>query len=123
MPRTLTAAGPNRIAPSPVPVMCEQLPETDGIFSDEITKINAPAMAISVMFLLFSFTLFLSEINPAIRNGRQTTPHATQYPAGRYPSMMCIALDAGATANTAAKATDALSKIFSLLVMFFLLFV
>ena len=83
MPSTLTAAGPNRIAPSPVPVICEQLPVTDGIFSDEITKIKAPAMAISVMLLLFSLTLFLSEMNPAIRNGRQMTPHATQYPAGR----------------------------------------
>ena len=46
--------------------------------TEEITKINAPDMAISVRFLLFSFTLFLSEINPAIRNGRQMTPHATQ---------------------------------------------
>ena len=63
--------------------MWEQLPVTEGILSDEITKINAPAMAISVMFLLFSFTLFFNEINPAIRNGRQTTPHATQQPAGR----------------------------------------
>ena len=83
IPRMLTADGPNRIAPSPVPVMWEQLPVTDGIFSDEITKINAPDMAIRTRFLLFSFTLFRSEINPAIRNGRQTAPHATQYPAGR----------------------------------------
>ena len=50
--------------------------------SDEITKINAPDIAISVKFLLFSFTLFFNEINPAIRNGRQTTPQATQYLAG-----------------------------------------
>ena len=79
-------------------------------------------MAISIRFLRFSFTLFFREKKPAIRNGRQISPHATQYPAGRYPSMMCIALDAGATANTAASAMDALSKYFSFFGIFSLLF-
>ena len=58
--------------------MWEQLPVTDGIFSDEITKINAPDIAISVRFLRFVFILFFREIKPAARNGRQTIPHATQ---------------------------------------------
>ena len=118
-PSTLTDAGPNKIAPSPVPVICEQLPVTEGILSDEITKINAPDIAISVKFLLFSFTLFFNEINPAIRNGMQTTPQATQYLAGRYPSIICIAFAAGTMANTAANTIDAFSKIFSYLDMFF----
>ena len=33
------------MAPRPVPVMCEQLPVTEGIFRDEITKTKAPEMA------------------------------------------------------------------------------
>ena len=36
----LTAEGPNKMAPSPVPVMWEQLPVTEGIFKEEITKMK-----------------------------------------------------------------------------------
>ena len=42
------------------------------------------------------------EKNPYTRNGMLMTPHATQNPRGRYPSMICIALALGATANTTA---------------------
>ena len=71
---------------SPVPVIWEQLAVTEGIFSDDITKINAPDMAIRIRFLLFSFTLFLSEMNPAIRNGSRRAPHArSNLPAGSLP--------------------------------------
>ena len=59
--RMLTVTGPNKIAPSPVPVICEQLPVTDGIFNDESTKMNAPAMARRVMDLRFAETVFLSD--------------------------------------------------------------
>ena len=45
MPKILTEQGPKRIAPRPVPVIWEQLPVTEGIFKDEMTKIN--------LFLLF----------------------------------------------------------------------
>ena len=75
--------GPNKIAPSPVPVMWEQLPVTEGIFNEEITKMNAPDIASSVMERLSACRRFLMEKKPISRNGRQRTPHATQYPAGR----------------------------------------
>lgn len=117
IPSTLTAAGPNRIAPSPVPVIWEQLPVTDGIFKDEITKINAPDMAISVIVFRFSFTLFFREINPAARNGRQIMPHVTQNATGRYPYIMCIAFATGAVANRIVNATVALRNAFSFFVI------
>ncbi len=74
----LTAAGPNRIAPRPVPVICEQLPVTDGIFNEEITKINAPAMARTVMIFLLPVRVFLIEKKPQTRNGIHTAPHTRQ---------------------------------------------
>ena len=83
MPRILTALGPNKMAPRPVPVMWEQLPVTEGIFSDEITKMKAPAMARSVMDLLLPVKVFLIEKKPAAKKGIQITPHAMQYPTGR----------------------------------------
>lgn len=46
------------MAPRPVPVMCEQLPEPEGIFSEEMTKMNAPDMASSVMRFLRSRRVF-----------------------------------------------------------------
>ena len=61
MPRILTAVGPKRMAPIPVPVICEQLPVTDGIFKDETTKINAPAIASIEIFLRFADNVFLIE--------------------------------------------------------------
>ena len=78
MPKILTEQGPKRIAPRPVPVIWEQLPVTEGIFKDEMTKINAPDMARSVRARLFSSNVFLSFINPVTRNGRHKMPHATQ---------------------------------------------
>ena len=50
--------GPKRIAPSPVPVGCEQLPVTEGILSDERMKTKAPASARSIFVLLFFFACF-----------------------------------------------------------------
>ena len=70
--------GPKRIAPSPVPVGCEQLPVTEGIFSDERMKTKAPASARSIFVLLFFFACFCILIPPAIRNGIHTTPHIIQ---------------------------------------------
>ena len=64
IPSTLTAHGPNRIAPRPVPVIWEQLPVTEGIFRDDSTNTKAPAIAISVMDLRFScsFSFFLKNV-------------------------------------------------------------
>ena len=70
--------GPKRIAPSPVPVGCEQLPVTEGILSDERMKTKAPASARSIFVLLFFFACFCILIPPAIRNGIHTTPHIIQ---------------------------------------------
>ena len=78
IPKILVTHGPNKIAPRPLPVIWEQLPVTDGIFRDEITKINAPAMASTVMFFLFCPSVRRIEKNPAARNGTQTAPHARQ---------------------------------------------
>ena len=38
VPSTVIAVGPKRIAPRATPVGCEQLPVTEGIFSDESTN-------------------------------------------------------------------------------------
>ena len=83
------------MAPRPVPVMCEQLPLTEGIFRDEITKTKAPEMAMRVRALRFFFTVFRRVKKPASRKGRQITPQAMQKAGGRYPSMMCMAEAAG----------------------------
>ena len=95
LPRMDTALGPNRIAPRPVPVMCEHEPVTDGILSDEITKINAPAMATSVIARRSCATVRLMEKYPASRKGSASTPHKTHMDGGKKPSMMCIAPAAG----------------------------
>ena len=54
IPSILTVLGPNKMAPSPVPVIWEQLPVTDGIFSADSTNMYAPAIASMVMAFLFS---------------------------------------------------------------------
>ena len=78
IPRILTEHGPNRMAPSPVPVMWEQLPVTEGIFRDEITKMKAPDMASSVTALRFSDSVLRMDRKPAARKGRHKIPHAIQ---------------------------------------------
>ena len=60
------------MAARPVPVIWEQLPVTEGIFSEEITKMNAPAMAMMDMDLGCSATVFLSDLKPINQKGRQT---------------------------------------------------
>ena len=82
MPSMLTARGPNRMAPSPVPVMWEQLPVTEGIFKEEITKMNAPDIASIVISRRSLLTVFLMEKNPAAKNGRLRTPQAIQNRGG-----------------------------------------
>ena len=42
VPSTAMIGGRNRMAPSPVPVGCEQLPVTDGIFRADRTNVKAP---------------------------------------------------------------------------------
>jgi len=56
--------------------MWEQLPLTDGILREEITKTKAPDMARRVSALLFSCRTLRIEKNPARRNGRQISPQA-----------------------------------------------
>ena len=82
-PRMLTQEGPKRMAPSPVPVMWEQLPVTEGIFREEITKIKAPDMASSMSAFRFSCTVLRIEKKPASTKGRHKTPQAMQKPPGR----------------------------------------
>ena len=48
-------------------------------------------MARRVMARRFSRIVFWMEKKPARRKGRQISPQATQNPAGRAPSMMCMA--------------------------------
>jgi len=62
IPRILTALGPNKIAASPVPVICEQDPVTEGILSDESTNTKAPDIAKSVIAFLSLATVFLIDI-------------------------------------------------------------
>jgi len=64
----------------------------DGIFREEITKMYAPDMAKSVIRFLCSRSVLLMDIKPARRNGMHRIPQAMQCDAGRYPSMMCMAL-------------------------------
>ena len=87
----LVVHGPKRIAPSPVPVIWEQLPVTDGILRAEITKIYAPDIAKIVIALGFSENIFFILRNPFTKNGMQTAPQAIQSVGGRYPSIICIA--------------------------------
>ena len=79
----LTAEGPNKIAPRPVPVMWEQLPVTEGIFKEEITKMNAPDMARRTSAFRLDASVRRIEKKPAKRKGRQITPQAMQEPPGR----------------------------------------
>ena len=74
----LTADGPKRMAPNPVPVMWEQLPVTDGIFSEEITNTKAPAIARSGSSRELAATVFFMEKKPAARKGIHRIPQAIQ---------------------------------------------
>ena len=78
IPRRLVAAGPKRIAPMPVPVIWEQLPVTDGILREEITKMNAPLMARIMRDLRLLLRVLRIEKKPATRKGTQTAPQAMQ---------------------------------------------
>ena len=82
-PSTAVAGTPKRMAARPVPVIWLQLPVTEGIFRDEITKTNAPAMASSSMAFRCSFAMRRMERTPAARKGRQMTPQMTQKEGGR----------------------------------------
>jgi hypothetical protein len=76
IPRILVVPMPNSIAERPVPVMWLQLPVTDGIFNEEITKINAPDIERSINARLFSLTVLRKRMKPMTKNGMQTTPQA-----------------------------------------------
>ena len=82
-PRMLTAVGPNRIAARPVPVIWEQLPVTEGIFSEEITKMNAPEMAMMEMALGCSATVFFRDLKPRYQKGRHTANQNRAWLTGR----------------------------------------
>ena len=83
IPSTAVAGTPKRMAARPVPVIWLQLPVTEGIFREEITKTNAPAIARSSMAFRCSFAMRRMENTPATRNGRQITPQITQKEGGR----------------------------------------
>ena len=50
VPRKAITGGRNRIAPTPVPVGCEELPVTEGSLMADRTKVKAPAAANSILF-------------------------------------------------------------------------
>ena len=114
-----TAEGPNKIAPRPVPVMWEQLPVTDGIFSEEMTNTKAPDIASRVIRFLCSFKVFLIDRNPAARKGRQSAPHAIQNPPGRQPSITCMAFTLGTMPKVSAKTPAKAMICFCFLLIFF----
>ncbi|EDR97910.1 hypothetical protein ANACAC_01533 [Anaerostipes caccae L1-92] len=92
--------------------MWEQLPVTEGIFKEEITKMNAPDIASIVISRRSLLTVFLMEKNPAAKNGRLRTPQAIQNRGGRYPSMMCMALAVRPKPKMTAAANAAVTMIF-----------
>jgi hypothetical protein len=79
----LAVGAPNKIAASPVPVIWLQLPVTEGIFNDEITKIKAPDIAKSIKARLFSVIMPLIRRRPMIKNGMQSAAQAMQYSRGK----------------------------------------
>ena len=60
MPIGAIAAGPKRMAPSPVPVGCEHVPVTEGSFNAETTKVKAAATPSSIRCSGFSRMRFLT---------------------------------------------------------------
>lgn len=117
-PNTEAAGTPNKIAARPVPVIWLQLPVTEGILSEEITKINAPDIASSKTDLRRCCIRCRIEMTPAVKNGRHNAPHATQSAGGRYPSMICIADAFWGTQNTRPATTEKDRSFFSNAVMF-----
>ena len=117
IPNTEVVETPKRMAPRPVPVMWLQLPVIEGIFSDEMTKINAPAIANSKIDLRCCCTSRRMAMTPAARNGMQTAPHAMQNAGGKYPSMMCMADAVWGTQSTRLAATEKDMIFFSIVVM------
>ena len=93
--------------------MWEQLPVTEGIFSEEITKIKAPDMASRISALRFSCMVFRMEKKPDSKKGRHKRPQAMQKPPGRYPSIMCMAFAWGAAAKDKANMPDRATSSFS----------
>jgi len=82
--------GPNIIVPRATPVICDELPVTEGIFSAESTKAKAPAMAIRGLISGLSATIRLTEAIPKQINGIAISHHIPAQTGGRKPSMMCI---------------------------------
>ena len=93
--------------------MWEQLPVTDGILRDEITKTKAPDMASRIRVVRFRVS-FPREIMPAARTGRHKAPQAMQRAGGRYPSMICMADAAWGTQYAAPSIPQRLTSRFSL---------
>lgn len=75
--------GPNKMALSPVPVMWEQLPVTEGIFKDDSKNTYAPQTAKRTMFFRLSANRCFILKKPITKKGRHRAPHATQDPTGR----------------------------------------
>src|SRR5699024_6154668 len=103
------------------PAVCEHAPVTDGIVSDEITRIIAPAMATGVIARRSCATVRLMEKYPASRKGSASTPHKTHMDGGKKPSMMCIAPAAGNAPHKSAAHAVRRTSFFCLFVIFFLL--
>jgi hypothetical protein len=87
---TTITAGPNKIAPRPIPVGCEQLPVTEGIFSEDSTKVKAPAKASKNISLAFSLTTRLMALILNMANGKAAINHKEAHFTGKNPSAICI---------------------------------
>ena len=113
----LTADGPKRMAPNPVPVMWEQLPVTDGIFSEEITNTKAPAIARSGSSRELAATVFFhGEKACCQERNTQDTPGDT-VGAGKISLHDMHGADCGSNSEVKAKIVIAIQS-FLFLVIF-----
>lgn len=87
VPSTAMIGGRNRIAPSPVPVGCEQLPVTEGIFRADRTKVNAPAAPSSRVLSGLAFTSRVSERTPWTTKGADAAPQAAACKGAESPRL------------------------------------
>jgi hypothetical protein len=77
------ANGPNRIAPSPVPVGWEQLPVIDGSFSADRINVKAAETPRSILSSGFAVTDRAMERSPKPTHTADTAPHDAACATGR----------------------------------------
>lgn len=83
MPRSAMTDGPKTMAPSPVPVGCEQDPVTEGIFKAESTKAKAPEAASVIRASGRSATIWRMRRAPITTKGAEAIYQPRHWAAGR----------------------------------------